>query len=265
MGCMTSKKLFVKNSYLCVALITSISGCAQDYSFAPLPTGEKTTITIRVPKELEATPMRVMYRSAICRRITYNGNGKPRSLEGFKGFEMDFKRRDRDLLQSELFINGGGKCEWRLSNIVFSVRYRAQNRFGNATPGIDAGIIVVFDHNDPQIRSSGSVTSEPRDLVVVKDYYPWVNEGFIDGYVKTADLAGEEGVYLTYVARQARSVFFEPVLHSAYVVSSKEPAQQKLGEFITFYYPDGTIQSDGRHVPDFEKLQIIRRGVEGKK
>lgn len=48
-------------------------------------------------------------------------------------------------------------------------------------------------------------------------------------------------------------------------MSSKEPAQQKIGEFITFYYPDGTIQSDGRHVPDFEKLQIIRHEVEGKK
>lgn len=262
---MTSTKLFVKDSFLCVALITSISGCAQDQSFAPLPGGEKVTITVKVPDELEAEPMRVMYRSAICRRITYNGNGKPRSLEGFKGFVMDLERRDKDLLQGELLIDGGGKCEWRLSNIVFSVRYRTHNRFGNAPPGIDAGIIIVFDHNDPQIRLPDSVTTEQRDLAIVKDYYPWVNEGFIDGYVKTADLAGEERVYLTYVARQARNVFFEPLLHSGYVVSSKEPAQQKLGEFITFYYPDGTTQSDGRYMPDFEKLQIIRHQAEGKK
>ena len=54
-------------------------------------------------------------------------------------------------------------------------------------------------------------------------------------------------------------------MHSKYVVVSKEPTVHKRGMFITFYYPDGTTQSDGRYVPDFKKMQEIRLKAESKK
>lgn len=46
-------------------LFFSLSGCAKDYSLAPPVDSELITVTVKVPKELEAETMNVMYRSAI--------------------------------------------------------------------------------------------------------------------------------------------------------------------------------------------------------
>ncbi|MCS3417475.1 hypothetical protein M2399_002878, partial [Pseudomonas sp. BIGb0450] len=52
-----------------ITLFTSLSGCAMDRSLVPPPDSELMTITVKVPKELEAETLEVMYRSPICKRI----------------------------------------------------------------------------------------------------------------------------------------------------------------------------------------------------
>lgn len=264
---MRSVKLLTKNSILCLALLGSISGCAKDYSMAPSPSGEQVKIVIKISEELEATPLRVMYRSAICERITHDGDGRPEKLEGYNSIEVKLSPRNNgSLYEADLFIKGGGPCGWRLSNVLFEVSYRVPNRFGeNVASGGGGGVIVIFDHNDAQRRTSGLVKVKGTDLTIIKDYYPWVKESYSRGYIKRAGLAGEAKSYLYYQAREARSVYFEPVLHSDYVVSSTEPKKHKIGEFITFQYPDGTVESDGRSEPNFEKMQKIRLAAEAKK
>jgi hypothetical protein len=100
---------------------------------------------------------------------------------------------------------------------------------------------------------------------VVKDLYPWIKESFISGYIKRLGLSGKDGGDYTYYAPQARNVYFEPVLHSGFVVTSVAPKKHVIGDFIEFHYPDGTVESDGRSEPDFEKLQKIRLDAEAKK
>ncbi|QSB18242.1 hypothetical protein JN403_16980 [Pseudomonas sp. 15A4] len=85
---MKSAKLFVKNSIQCQALLGSISGCAKDYSMAPSPGGEQVKIVIRVSEELEVTPLRVMYRSAICEPVTHDRDGRPEKLEGYNSIDV---------------------------------------------------------------------------------------------------------------------------------------------------------------------------------
>ena len=264
---MKSAKLFVKKSILCLALLGSISGCAKDYSMAPSPSGEQVKIAIKVPEELEVTPLRVMYRSAICERVTHDGDGRPEKLEGYNSIDVKLSpQNNRGIYEANLFINGGGPCEWRLSNVLFEVSYRVPNRFGeNVGSGGGGGVIVIFDHNDAQRRTSGLVKVNGADLTIIKDYYPWVKDSYSGGYIKRAGLAGEARSYLTYEAREARSVYFEAVLHSDYVVSSTAPKKHKVGEFITFQYPDGTVESDRRSEPNFKKMQQIRLKAEAEK
>lgn len=249
-----------------IALLITLTGCAKNYSMSPLPDSEKVTVTIKVPEDLEPKPMRVMYRSSVCKSVVRDAGGRPEKLDGHSGHEVKLVRQGGgDLYTAELYVNAGGACDWQLSNVVFGVKYPVPNRFGEGVKsGLSASVIVIFDDNNAQLRVPGSKVVEGRELKVVNDYYPWVNESFIRGYVKSAELAGEANGFHTFKARKARLIYFEPSLHSKYVVISKEPTVHKPGMFITFYYPDGTAQSDGRYVPDFKKIQEIRMRAEAK-
>lgn len=146
-----------KASLLCSALSISVSGCATDRSLSPLPDGEKVTFTIKVPAELKPYDMRVMYRSAKCQRVGHDASGKPEMLDGHSSFETVFQPgQPENMYKATLFVNGGGPCEWRLSNVMFGVTYRDPGRFGeNVLVGGGGGVIVVFDHNNPQLSLGG--------------------------------------------------------------------------------------------------------------
>lgn len=264
---MNNLQSLVRALLLQFVLFTFVSGCARDYSMVPSPSGEQVKVVIKIPEELEATPLRVMYRSAICERVTHDGDGRPEKLEGYNSIEVKLSPQNNgSLYEANLFISGGGPCEWRLSNVLFEVSYRVPNRFGeNVSSGGGGGVIVKFDHNDAQRRTSGLIKVKGTELTIIKDYYPWVKESCSRGYTKRAGLAGEAKSYLYYEAREARGVYFEPVLHSDYVVSSIKPKKHKIGDFIAFQYPDGTVESDGRSEPNFKKMQEIRLKAESKK
>ncbi len=132
-------------------------------------------------------------------------------------------------------------------------------------PGSGGGVVIVFDHNNPQRRVSSTINVTGADLRIVENYYPWVSESFIGGYVQRVRLSGRGGSYLTYNAVEARNIYFEPVLHRSYVVKSIAPKKPIVGEFPKFYYPDGTVESERLNKPSFEKMQKIRLEEEAKK
>lgn len=76
---MNNLSSFVRVLLLQFVLLAFVSGCAKDYSMESSPTGEQVKIAIKVPEELEVTPLRVMYRSAICERVAHDGMEDPRS------------------------------------------------------------------------------------------------------------------------------------------------------------------------------------------
>ena len=264
---MNHAKSFLKTSVLCFVLLTFLSGCAKDYSMSPPPDGETVEIVIKMPEELEPQPLRVMYRSAICRRVVHDGDGRAESLEGRRGYDSALmKSGATSFYEAELFINGGGPCKWRLSNVIVGIKYRIPGGFGEGvTSGTGGTVIIKFDEKNAPISVGGVRAVVGPDLRIVKDYYPWISEKFIDGYAKRANLSSEGGGYLTYEAREARNIYFEPVLHSDVVVTSVSPKKHVIGDFIKFHYPDGTVEPDWRARPNFEKMQKIRLAAEAKK
>lgn len=264
---MNHAKTFLKTLVLCCVLLTFVSGCAKDYGMNPPPDGEKIEIVIKMPEELEPQPLRVMYRSAICRKVVHDGDGRPESLEGYNGYGSELtKRGATEFYETRLFIDGGGRCKWRLSNIVFSINYRIPSRFGESvTQGIGGTVIIEFDGNDAHLSVGRTRNVVGPDLIMVKDYYPWLSEKYIGGYARRANLSSEGGDYLTYRAREARRIYFEAVLHSDVIVTSVSPKKHIIGDFIKFYYPDGTEESNGQSVPSFTKMQKIRLAAEAKK
>ncbi|NWE43343.1 hypothetical protein HX875_27975 [Pseudomonas yamanorum] len=249
-----------------ITLFTGLSGCAMDRSLAPPPDSELMTITVKVPKELEAETLEVMYRSPICKRITSGASGQRIELQGYHGIDVQLQQQGQsDLYEAKLPMDGGGACQWRLSNVIFGVAYSNPAQFGeNVTYGAGGGVVVKFDHNRG-LRSAGMPIQVEGDLMIKKDYYPWLSEAFLGGYRKQISLTGEGDIYLGYQALQARRVYFEPVLHSKFTVYSIQPKEKKEGNHTAFTYPDGSTSADGRSKPDFRKLQAIRLAAQAQK
>ncbi|WCM49877.1 hypothetical protein OH720_23240 [Pseudomonas sp. WJP1] len=120
-------------------------------------------------------------------------------------------------------------------------------------------MIVIFAHNNSP--RGGANIKVDGELTIKKDYYPWVNESFIGKYKKDVSLLSEGQYYfLSYQAPKARQVYFEPILHTAFLVSSVGPKVKEKGNFAGFTYPDGSSEFVARAKPDFLKLQTIRTG-----
>jgi hypothetical protein len=252
-------------SVLCTAFIgsfISLSGCATDYSLAPPADSEQVTVTVKVPKELTTEPVEVIYRSTLCTFTDHSASGKPYQRDDYQRSVIQPVRQGlSDLYEARFPLDGGGACQWRLSNVTFGVVYAEPTLFGeNVVSGGGGGVVVIFDHNNSP--RGGADLKVDGDLTIRKDYYPWISEMFLGGYRKRISLAGEGNLYLKYQALQARHVYFEPILHSEYVVTSEGNKVHKVGSFIKFTYPDGTVMADGLFSPDLRKLQAIRLAAE---
>jgi hypothetical protein len=246
-------------------LFFSLSGCGQDYSLSPPVDSEEITVTVKLPKKLKAETMWVMYRSTKCKRVSYDASGQRHERDGHHSVYKELQRQGQsDLYQIKLPKDGGGACKWHLANVTFGINYADPTRFGkNVTSGAEAGVVVIFDHNNSP--RGGADTEVDGDLTIKKDYYPWIDEEFLGPYKKTISLVGEGSIYRSYEALTAQQVYFEPVLHSDFIVYSAGPKVKKKGNYTVFTYPDGSIVADSRGGPDFQKLQSIRLAAESKK
>ncbi|WP_134724091.1 hypothetical protein [Pseudomonas viridiflava] len=245
-------------------LLISLSGCAKGNGLAPPVDSEKITVTVRVPKELKARPMKAMYRSAVCTFTDHTASGMAYKREGHQKLDIvPVRLGGSDLYEAQLPVDGGGTCRWRLSNVTFGVLYKQPTQFGEGvTHGAGGGVIVMFDQKKPW-RSGSSIKVE-GDLTIKKDYYPWVDEEFLGEYIKSVNLISGDDIYLTFQALQARKVYFEPVLHSDFVLYSAGPKKKKKGNYTRFVFPDGSVVADGRPNSKFLKLQAIRKAAEAK-
>jgi len=251
------------------ALITviafySINATAMNPGLEILPDTEAIMVVMKIPQELKPEKLEVMYRSTICKRVSPNSSGILRETNGFNSMDVVFvPYQTEGSYIAKAPIDGGGGCHWKLSNIAFSVAYLDTAQFGeNISYQGGAGISVNFDGQNPR-RSSGGALKVEGDVHVIQDYYPWVDENFLGGYWRTVRLVADRNLYKTYNAFHARNVYFEPVLHSAFVVRSKSPLVKAEGNRTIFTYPDGTSRPEATGGPSFRKLQEIRLASEG--
>ncbi|MFT0521566.1 hypothetical protein [Pseudomonas faucium] len=245
-------------------LCFSFAGCAIDKSLAPVMDGEQITVTVKVPEELIAEEMQVIYRSKLCTFTDHTASGIPYKRDGYKRMDIQPTRQGlTDLYEAKLAVDGGGACQWRLSNVTFGVIYKDPARFGEGVVyGAGGGVVVIFDNNN---SSRGGADREVEgDLILKQDFYPWVHERYIGGYRKSVSLKGEGNIYTKYKAVRARYVYYEPVVHSEFVARSVGLKKQRIGARIIFHYPDGSSSPEIQTEPSYRKLQAIRLAAEGK-
>jgi hypothetical protein len=154
-------------------LLFSLSGCAQNQTLSPPPDGEQVSITVKVPQNLAAEPMRVIYRSEKCPIKRSGPDWSTYKEDGYLATTVQPKQQGQsDLYEAKLPINGGGRCQWQLSNVTFGVTYANTTHFGQnvkSGPG-GGGVIVMFDHYLPQQRSAFEPTIKVSgDVLIRKD------------------------------------------------------------------------------------------------
>jgi hypothetical protein len=247
------------NCVVFIGLFAALAGCAKDRSFSPPAENKYVTVTIQVGNELKVEPIRVLYRSAVCKRATYDGNFRRTDVDEYHPFDLLPQRiSETDLYEVKLPKDGGGQCKWQLNKVTFDVVYADPKRFGeSAVAGGGGGVVVRFYYNSA--AASGILVK--GDLSIEKNYYPWVYEGFLGGYRKRVNIFGGARLYLQYNAPSAERVFFKPVLHPDLITYSKEPKVKKEGNDPVFTYPDGRVISDGNTEPDLDILEAIRADV----
>uniref|UniRef100_A0A7C1XBF3 Lipoprotein n=1 Tax=Pseudomonas graminis TaxID=158627 RepID=A0A7C1XBF3_9PSED len=266
---MSNATLYAKTTLLYLALLALISGCVKDYDvLTPPPDSEKVKIVMKVPAELEPKTLLAKYESTRCRMFVDLPTVSRMQFPGSNLQDSKFTRQgENNIYEAEVFVDGGGECEWQLDSIEFGVVYRIPNRFAKKVTAYYGGAVIVkFDGQHAPFNTVDQFIEGP-DLIIVKDYYPWVREAYELGYYdKSVNLAKEYESYRTYRARDARNIFFEPVLHSDLVVTSTSPKKRFADEIVTttFRYPDGTEESNRELEPDFKKMQKIRLKPEAK-
>lgn len=124
-------------------MLLSLGGCTQNrtHELAPPPGGAQVHFSIKVPPDLAANPMRVMYRSAKCPATRSGADWTTYEEDGRHAIEVQPQRQgSSDLYVADLALDGGGACQWRLSNVTFGVRYANTARFGaDVKPGGGGG------------------------------------------------------------------------------------------------------------------------------
>ncbi|MHC8318630.1 hypothetical protein [Pseudomonas sp. LB3P31] len=173
---------------------------------------------------------------------------------------MQLQRQgNTDFYAADVPKDGGGDCNWHLANVTFGVAYADPAIFGESTKyGGGGGVVVIFDHNNSP--RGGADIEIDGDVVIKKEYYPWLHESYLGGYRRRINLAGVGYIYSMYRASSARKIYFEPILYSDFLITSQAPKVHKVGDFIRFTYPDGSVVAQSQARPDYYKLQTIRTG-----
>ncbi|MCE4069480.1 MULTISPECIES: hypothetical protein [Pseudomonas] len=258
-------RLPLRLSVALLAMLSSLAGCASDRRLAPPANSEKVTVRIKVPAELKAETMKVIYRSILCTFTDHSAYGDSYQRDGYQNMDIQpVQQGQSDIYEAKVAKDGGGDCQWKLSNVTFGVTYRDPDRFGeNVVYGAGGGVVVIFDDNaSPR---GGANIKINGNLTIKESYYPWLNEGFIGGHKRDVNLLGEGyDYYLMYHAPNAQIISFEPELHSGFIAYSIGPKEKKKGNFVTFKYPDGSIEEASRAKPDFRRLEAIRLATEKK-
>lgn len=254
-----------------VLALLFLSGCqlARNSTLSPKPEAGTIQVTIKVPEELVARDMQVIYRSTKC-TTTYRSmlDWEKRTRDNYAGLHLQPVRRPgTDLYEATLAVNGSGACRWRLSNAIFGVSYRDPSKFGSDVKlGAGGGLIVMFDESDsahggPNFKASISAEGVAS---VKQNYYPWLHERFLGGDRKSISLTTDADIFIRLRAPNARAVHFEPIFHPQFLVRSIGPKVKRKGESTVFFYPDGSHSTESRTKPSFKKLEAMRQAAEAR-
>ncbi|WP_409075899.1 hypothetical protein ACF2G4_08930 [Pantoea sp. C3] len=223
--------------------LLALSSCALSEDLSPLPHGKTVKIAVVKPADIDILPMDVIYRSEKCRDKIFTSTGAITSRAGYHLLTVPFNpEKGNNIVSNNIALDGGGQCEWKLSNIKFDFQYHNMQKFGGGVKkNIPGDIVFVFDKNAPP-RGDGNYDDVCGVIEIQKNYYPLIRRKNTDEDVLILSVQGQP--MLTYRVHEANSIVFIPVFHSDMVVNATPPKNK--GDGYTLSYPNGEKIIDHR-------------------
>ncbi|ECN8823183.1 hypothetical protein J4L45_004583 [Salmonella enterica subsp. enterica serovar Newport] len=250
-------KILIKNMMFIFPFL--LLGCDKDESLNPSPDGEMVSVIAKMPPDSKILPLEIMYRSTICLKNRKNSNGNVVKEPGYHFVKKEFNPASGgSTFNLKVALDGGGQCHWRLSNVTlgFNLKELPPDK-DEKSENIPIKEIVVFDDNSPQ-RISGSYEYVNGNVTLKGDYFPLITKRRgIGSPVEYSIVRSSPDVI--YKSTSAKEVIFEPRLHFSKALRATEPAEQKVGVYMSVLYPDGTVESKP-YFPNYKKLQLLSKG-----
>ncbi len=259
------KKLKLSNFLSLFALILPLSGCASrpDYTLNPPASSEWVTVTVKLPSQTEVTPMDVLYRSDKCQREDYDSTTESH-IRKERGFNPRVERMTQqgrgDIWEARIALDGGGKCEWKLSTVRVGIKLASSNSLAQGKSIIETNYVFDFDNDGYGSGfDAGKVKNTNGDLLFKTDLFPlvFINHAFnkttlklFGGDVRYEQLSRHYRIY------NGKKIFIEPNLHINKIVVLESPVSPPGN--ITATYPDGSKEEIPHVNPDYEKLLSMK-------
>ncbi|MEQ4925399.1 hypothetical protein [Proteus hauseri] len=235
-----------------------IQGCAprsdKNKTLSPPADTEWVTVGIKLPAGIEALPLNVLYRSDICQRAQYNSAGKKEYIPGFNPNTVALKQQgNSNIYQTKIALNGGGSCQWQLSEVWISIVYKKTlNTYSDfETIPSDKLILIFKEHN---FRPPELIRNLIKNEKIELNYYPvFINNKVSNEKKITLFNHWNRSQYI--LVNNERNILFTPIYHKDNITRVDMP--KELEKDIIIYYSDGTIEKVKYWRLNFNKLKSI--------
>lgn len=249
------------NCLFMLTLIFPLAGCASrpDYTLNPPANTNWIDIALKLPAQVEVMPMDVLYRSEKCQREDYDSTTEShvRKERGYNPQIIRMKQfYETNLWQRQISLNGGGKCQWKLSTVRVDMKLIRNTPLTQGKNPTSVSYVFAFDD---EFYSGGGMPGQRKEvhgnLEIKTDFFPMVyinhafNEIDIDmfgGNVRKTEWSRH------YRVHDTQKIVITPVLHASKVVTLESPPTPP-GK-VTVTYPDGSKESVSGIIPDYAKL-----------
>ncbi|MDR5685960.1 hypothetical protein [Morganella morganii] len=245
----------LQNSLRLTVLLPAVilTGCAYSTTLSPPTDSRNIHFSATVPADLESLPLSAMYRSEKCTRNRTSGSGKSYEVPGFNSAKYPLSITATGDVSADIPVNGGGYCDWKLSNIVFEVKLRDPAKIEpliSKNHGEEA--TFVFDNHAPATFDGGyeKQTGDVNEELIL---FPLITESFIGGHEKSFWLIGKYET-LTYKVKNVKNINLTIDYKSDMKTHRIGIKKKEENAMATFIYPDGEQEKTRELFPEYKKL-----------
>ncbi|MEG0434797.1 MAG: hypothetical protein RR510_16700 [Morganella sp. (in: enterobacteria)] len=204
-----------------------------------------------------------MYRSKKCTRTRTKGNGDSYTVPGFNAEKYPLTRVSPGVFSADIPAEGGGSCDWQLSNIKLEVKLKNPQVVDSIiTDNFGFEVVFITDNNAPQVFNGGYIPHK-GDFNESLLLFPLARESFLDGYKKTFSLIGSDRM-LTYRLSGAENVHITINYERDMISYWTGVKEKKPGNKTSLKYPNGEIEYNSEIYPDYKKLVEMRDAMQKK-
>ncbi|HDF2326860.1 TPA: hypothetical protein PC537_000380 [Morganella morganii] len=234
-----------------------LTGCAYSTTLSPPADSRNIHFSATVPADLESLPLSAMYRSKKCTRTRTSGSGKSYEVPGFNSAKYPLSVTASGDVTADIPVNGGGYCDWQLSNIKFEVKLKNPQKIDpEITKNYGFETVFITDNNAPQVFNGG-YNSRNGDFNELLLLFPFIRERAFDKHEKLFFIIGESDT-LTYRLFNNGNIHLTIKYEKNMFSYWSDLVKEKIDKKTYLKYPDGGIEYDSGIFPDYKKLLKIR-------